>query len=574
MHKDMELWNKVRHAVLVEKISQREATRRFRMSPHTVRKMLDNAQPPEFQNPEKTAKYAAFVPVIQGFLDEEKTLPRKQHYTAKRIFERLRDEHDFPGSERQVRRMVAKLRKKQGKKLFVPLAHRPGEAQFDFGFAEVILAGVQQQIAYAVGSLPRSNVRYVQAFPRECTETFQEALRRFFRFLGGVPTLIKFDNSKVNTAKIFCQRGKKPSQGLLQLTSHYLFEPHFCRVRQPQEKGHVENAVDYVRSNFMVPLPVFADFEELNAYLEEKCREELSKTSARQTKTIGALFNEEKPSLLPLPEEDFDARRVEHRCANSLSLVRFDRNDYSVPSQHAHKPFAVFGTIDSVQLYVDNVLAATHRRDWGMNHTHYHPLHYLHIAQTRPNALDFGEPFADWQLPACFEVLRRRLEAKAGRQGKREYIRILQLLERFTLEEVASAIEASTPAYDAIRLRLECQKEVSAELFSLDDRPYLQQVLLPEPSLNVYVTLMETMTYEKTRDEIDGVVETSSQTVETFDDRTRVRRDGVAVCEGKCRPPGLPAATGGAGAAGAGGAFDGASVEVGTFSQHENAGNV
>ena len=175
---------------------------------------------------------------------------------------------------------------------------------------------MSQQVAYAAISLPYSNVRYVQAFPRECTETFQEALKRFFHFLGGVPTLITFDNSKVNVAKIVCGRGGTASYGLMQLESCYLFQHHFCRVRQPQEKGHVENAVEYVRKNFMVSLPEFQDFATFNAYLERKCREEFVKTSAMKDKTIGELFSEEKSSLLPLPDTDFEARRIEVRRAN------------------------------------------------------------------------------------------------------------------------------------------------------------------------------------------------------------------------------------------------------------------
>jgi len=67
----------------------------------------------------------------------------------------------------------------------MPLAHPPGEAQFDFGFADAVIGGVLQKVAYAAISLPYSNVRYVQAFPKECIETLQESLVRFFRFLDG-----------------------------------------------------------------------------------------------------------------------------------------------------------------------------------------------------------------------------------------------------------------------------------------------------------------------------------------------------------------------------------------------------
>jgi transposase len=122
-----------------------------------------------------------------------------------------------------------------------------------------------------------------------------EAYRPYrLRYIGGVPRLIAFDHSKVNVAKIVGRRGETPSHGPLQLSSHYLFQRHFCRIYEPQEKGHVENAVNDTRQNFMVPLPVFENFVAFNASLEQKCQENFDKTSANQEKTIGALFEEEK----------------------------------------------------------------------------------------------------------------------------------------------------------------------------------------------------------------------------------------------------------------------------------------
>ena len=191
----------------------------------------------------------------------------------------------------------------------MPLKHPPGEAQFDFGFAHAKIDGVLTKIAYAELSLPYSNVRYLQVFPVECTESFQKGLKRAFHFLGGVPTLIKFDNSKVAVRKITGCRGSEPTREFLRIASHFLFRHHFCRVRQPQEKGHVENAVGYSRRNHLVPLPEFENFESFNQLLERKCHDDMSKTSARKKQSIGELFAEDQKFLLPLPEEEFESRR-------------------------------------------------------------------------------------------------------------------------------------------------------------------------------------------------------------------------------------------------------------------------
>jgi len=576
MLKDMEQWTAVRHALFVENISLREAARRFRLNFRTIQKIYNNEAPAEYERVGANTKITPFLPFIETYLEEDKSQPRKQRHTAKRIYERLRTEHDYSYTYRTVCNAIQRLREKE-KPLFMPLAHPHGQAQFDFGYAYAVIGGIRQQVAYATMSLPYSNVRYVQAFPRECTETFQESLKRFFHFLGGVPPLITFDNSKVNVAKIVSGRGDAPSYGLSQLESTYFFQHHFCRVRQPQEKGHVENAVEYVRNNFMVPIPEFQNFAEFNAYLDRKCREEFDKTSAMKDKTIGELFSEEMNALLPLSDTDFEARRMEVRRASSLSLVRFDRNDYSVPGDHAHKEFTVVGSVDTVKFLVDDEIVAVHERDWGVKATHYNPIHYLSIAARRPNGLDFGAPFAEWHLPQEFDVLRRRLESKAGPQGKREYIRILRLLERFPLDQltrgIGRALASNTTVYEGVRLYVECEATVAVELFSLDGRPHLQHVKLPEPDMNAYLTLLEDND-EETRNETNGIVETPFEAVEIAELRTGLRGNVLALRGRECRSPGLPVAIGGTGTPGSRRASSGPPFENGTLSEFENPGEL
>ena len=202
MLQDMQLWTDVRHALFVEKISLREAAERFGRNFRTIKKIASHAAPPEFRTPKRQgSKTAPLIPIIRQYLLEDKSMPPKQRHTAQRIFERLKEEHGYAGCDRTIRTIVARLRK-QERTVYVPLAHPPAEAQFDFGFAQAVIGGVRQKIAFAEITLPYSNIRYVQAFPKECTETFQEALRRFFLFIGGVPALIKFDNSKVNVGKL------------------------------------------------------------------------------------------------------------------------------------------------------------------------------------------------------------------------------------------------------------------------------------------------------------------------------------------------------------------------------------
>ena len=378
--------------------------------------------------------------------------------------------------------------------VFVPLTHPPGEAQVDFGEAEVTLDGRPTKVAVFVLTLPYSDAIYCQAFPRECTEAFLEGHVRAFAFLGGVPRRISYDNSKIAVARITGSRDRRVTGEFLRLKSHCLFEDHFCLVRRPNEKGHVETLVGFARRNFLVPVPVLhGGLEGLNARLEADCRADLSRRLRGKPATKAELLAEERAALLPLPGEAFVAARVEPTSADSLSLVRFDTNDYSVPTQFAHHRVTAIGAVDTVRIVVGDRVVATHRRSWGREGVFHEPVHYLALLERKPGAFDFAAPLAGWELPVCFGVLRRRLEAEFGTPGTRQFIKALRLLEHAGLRELTRAVEAAlelgTVDADAVRLILEHRREQPVGLFCLDGRPHLKAVTVPAPDLSAYASL-------------------------------------------------------------------------------------
>jgi hypothetical protein len=264
--------------------------------------------------------------------------------------------------------------------------------------------------------------------PRECSETFLEGHRRAFEFFGGIPTRIAYDNTKTAVAKIVGKRKRELTRDFLRLQSHYLFDCHFCLVRRPNEKGQVEGLVGFTRRNFLVPVPRTSSLESLNADLEQQCRDDLQRRLRGQIASKAVLLEEEHSTLRALPAQCFEARRVASGQSDSLSLVRFDRNSYSVPTAYAHQPVTVVGGVEEVRIICRDHLVATHPRHWGREHVAFDPRHYLALLERKPGALDFARPLAGWQLPACFDILRRRLEAELDHLGTREYIKILRLL--------------------------------------------------------------------------------------------------------------------------------------------------
>jgi transposase len=241
----MELWTEVRRKVLTGEMSKRAACAQYGVHWQTLEKMLAHEEPPGYRQsrPRAKPKIEPFLPLIQEILKSDQQAPRKQRHTAKRIWERLRDEHGYSGGYTSVKDAVRnwKVRRKE---VFLPLSHPPGEAQVDFGFAHVKVNGQQQQVALFVLSLPYSDAVYCQVFPRECTEVFLEGHRRAFAFLQGVPRRIAYDNTKTAVAQIVGSRERKVTREFQRLLSHYLFVSHFCLVRRPNEKGHVERLLD------------------------------------------------------------------------------------------------------------------------------------------------------------------------------------------------------------------------------------------------------------------------------------------------------------------------------------------
>jgi len=253
--------------------------------------------------------------------------------------------------------------------------------------------------------------------------------------------------------------------------------------------------VGFARRNFLVPVPEADSWEALNRVVEQRCRADRSRHLRGQPATKAQLLEGERPALRPLPAHAFEARRVELGQANSLSLVRFDANDYSVPTAYAHQPITIVGGLDEVRLVCRDRLVARHRRHWGAERVTFDPVHYLALLERKPGAFDYARPLEQWHLPDAFGVLRRRFEAAWGPAGVRHFIKVLRLLERCALDDLAAAVGRAlaigATTADAVRVLLEQRREVPVALFRLDGRPHLAGVSVPRPDLGAYHALRE-----------------------------------------------------------------------------------
>ena len=493
--KQVDLYGRVRHSVLIEGISQREAARIFGIDPRTVAKMLAFSVPPGYRRRQRVCrpKLDAFTGIIDQILEADKLVPKKQRHTSKRVFERLRDDHNFIGGITIVKDYIFTAKQRQ-QEMFIPLTHPPGHAQADFGEALAVIGGVEQKIHFLVMDLPHSDACFLKAYPAETTEAFCDAHVAAFAFFGGVPVSILYDNTRIAVARILGDRTRKRTRVFSELVSHYLFEDRFGRPGKGNDKGKVEGMVGYTRRNFMVPKPRFASFDDLNAHLAGRCCKRMDDKLRGHKGTIGERFEADAERLQPLPAVPYDVCDKQSVRVSSLSLVRYRSNDYSVPTAYGHQEVLVRGYVHEVVIACGAEVIARHARSWEKEDYIYDPLHYLALIEQKTNALDQAAPLAGWELPEVFLILRRLMEARMGKKGKREFVQVLRLLETFRIVDVEdgiqSALERGTIGFDAVKHLVLCRIERRPPRLDMTVYPYLPKAHVAVTSPGDYMALL------------------------------------------------------------------------------------
>ena len=497
--KGVELFRQVRHAVRIEGLSRREAARRFGLDPRTVAKMLAFSVPPGYRRsrPPARPKLDPFVGIIDQILEDDKGRPAKQRHTSKRIFERLRAEHGYVGGLTIVKDYVLGQRQRQ-REMFVPLRHDPGHAQADFGEALAVIGGVERKIHFFAMDLAHSDAGFVQAYPAETTEAFCAGHVAAFNFFGKVPQSILYDNTRIAVARILGDGRRQRTRVFNELQSHYLFADRFGRPGKGNDKGKVEGLVGFIRRNYLVPLPHASSFDALNEDLLTACRRRLEDRLRGHDETIGERMARDLAAFNDLPPTPYDACEKQAGRVSSLSLVRYRGTDYSVPTAYGHREVVVRGYIHEVVISCGAEIIARHVRSYEREDFVFDPLHYLALLEQKINALDQAAPLAGWQLPEAFAMLRQLLEARMGKQGKREFVQVLRLMEVFRVDDVAAgvrdAIDRGVIGVDAVKHLVLCRIERRPPRLDMSAYPYLPHVSVALTSARTYMDLLSGVT--------------------------------------------------------------------------------
>ena len=491
----MDLYRRVRLACHQQGMSSREAARQFGISRDTVAKMLKFSAPPGYRRTAsmRRPKLDGFTDIIDGYIKGDKLVPRKQRHTAKRIFERLRDEHGFTGGYTIIKDYV-RTHHQRHKEVFVPLSHAPGHGQSDFGEAQVIIGGVQQKAYFFVLDLPHSDACYVRAYPRAVTEAWLDGHNHAFAFFGAVPQSIVYDNDRCLVARIMPDGVRKRTEAFSGFLSHYLIKDRYGRPGKGNDKGKVEGMVGYTRRNYMVPIPAFPSFDAFNDYLEQECLKRQADIVRGHKVSIGERLKADLAAMQALPATFFDACHKQTGRVTSQSLVRYKSNDYSVPVAYGHRDVWIRGYVGEVVIGCKAEVIARHDRSYDIDDMIFNPLHYLPLIERKIASLDQAAPLEGWDLPDELTKLRRLLEARMGKAGKREYVQVLRLLDTVDMNILAAAtrdaLRLGAIGFDAIKHLVLCRIERRPAKLDLDIYPYLPRATVGTTSPSSYMSLI------------------------------------------------------------------------------------
>jgi transposase len=499
------LYEQIRRVHEREGLSIRELARRFRVHRRDVRRALVSAVPLARRVASRPAPVLdRWKATIDGWLEADRSAPRKQRHTARRVWQRLVEEHGADIGESTVRRYVAEVRRRQELPLVevaVPQHHPLGaEAEVDFGTVSVYVAGVLCEARLFIMRLSASGRAFPRAYLNEAQEVFLDGHVRAFAHFGGCPGRIRYDNLKAAVERVLRGRDRAESERFVALRSHYGFDSFFCQPGEKgaHEKGGVEGEIGRFRRRHLVPVPHVEGLVELNELLMAAAAADDRRYIAHRRVTIGEHFALEAETLRALPLEPFDAAVPLNCRVDTKSRVCVRACYYSVPVRYARRRLDVRLGADVVEVLDGARVVARHPR--GRKGDEVLVLdHYLEVLALKPGALPGATALARARACGAFTATHDKFWATARRRlgdrsGTKALVEVLLAHRSLPADAVIAGMRAALaagsvdPAVVAVEARRARQSAV-APIIPIGAA--LARFDRPAPSLDGYDHLLE-----------------------------------------------------------------------------------
>jgi transposase len=438
---------KIRRMYFRDKVPLREIARCTGLSRNTVRSWLrqEGAVEPKYPKRKSPSVVDEWAAQLTSWLRTDSHRPKRDRRTARFMFEAIRMQ-GYPGSYQRVAAFVRRWHAEQAeaprKKAYIPLAFDLGEAfQFDWSCEYAFIGGLRRRLEVAHVKLNASRAFWLIAYPTQSHEMLFDAHARAFAALGGVPRRGIYDNMKTAVDKVGRGKDRSINARFEAMCSHYLFEPEFCNRAAGWEKGIVEKNVQDRRRQIWheVLERRWETLEVLNEWIAEQCHRAWQVGHPQWPElTIEDVLQDERMQLMPNPRP-FDGYVEQPLRVSSTSLIHFQRNRYSVPTEYVNQVVSVRCYPTYISVVADNTEIARHERSFERYMTFYDWRHYINLVERKPGALRNGAPFQT--MPGPLLTLQRHLLKHPG--GDRVMTQVLAAVRDHGLEPVLLAVRAA-----------------------------------------------------------------------------------------------------------------------------------
>ena len=483
---DYETYCKLVQLHQVHQLKPTQIARMLSLDVRTVLHWIEEETYRPRQTPRRASKLDAYKPQIVRWLES-------YSYTGTQILQRLRED-GYDGGKSILSEYIAKIRPRK-LKAYLTLSFAPGEcAQVDWGqYGSAPVGSTQRRLSFFVMVLCYSRMMYVEFTVLQSMEHFLACHQNAFNFFGAVPENIMVDNLKSAVIRRLVGQAPVFNPRYLDFANHHGFKIKACGVGKGNEKGRVENAVGYVKKNFLGGLEI-PDFSAANPAARHwmDTIANVRVHGATRKKPV-ALFNVEKPAMRPLPEAPYEVAVSRMVRATNRFRVNLDSNRYSVPAEYAGRRLTLKAYPDRLCIYHNGQLIAQHPRRYDRNQDFEHPDHPRTLLVQRRAA-------KEQRLLMRFLTLSPKAEAyyqqlRERRMNPRHHIRqIVALSEIYKPEKIARAIEDAFTfqafSCEYIANILEQRERILPEpgALHLTRRQDLLDLDMPEPDLSIYET--------------------------------------------------------------------------------------
>jgi transposase len=507
----VEQFERIRRDGRDEELSIRELAARHRVHRRTVRAALADAVPPARKVPVRARPVSGrWVGTVRGWLEADLSAPRKQRHTARRVWQRLLDEHEARVSESTIRALVHDLRIEIGADrslVTVPQTHEAGrDAEVDFGDFVAVIDGERLQLHMFVMRLSHSGRSVHIAYGNVATEAFLDGHVRAFETFGGVPTgQIRYDNLKPAVLRVLLGRDRLENPRFIALRSHYGFDSFFCEpgIGGAHEKGGVEGEIGRFRRRHLTPVPQAVSLAALNEQLAAADARDEHRRIAARTETVGQAAAREAPLLNPLPPIAFEASSALSCRVDGKARICVRQAYYSVPARLAGRRVQVALGADWIAAWHDGTLVARHTRSLHKGTETLELDHYLEVLGHRPGALAGATALVTARAAGAFTAAHQRFWDAARRQagdrdGTRALIGVLLLHRTLPAPAVLAGIDAALAAgrYDPDLVAVEARRHQASTVHRAAPAPVPPTAAVPVdqrplPTLHGYDDLLQ-----------------------------------------------------------------------------------